>query len=332
MPLLDRQRRGVVLGSIRIGTKVIGQNGRERPSRLDTFRLTSPDRIKVDAAAHLYGGEVRPWNPGDGRGQQFEVVTSVDRIPVRVPPGEPVTQDYELWAGRPVVRKRLCDGFTERMANRSCLCPADLAERKRMAADGGACRPTTRISLILADLPGLGVWTLTSRGDSAADELGNTAEMLRRAELAGMYLPAALRLEQREARGSGEVHRYAVPVLDVGASLAALESGQIPQPVLASPPTRPALAAAVVEADVEPPVEQAPAEATPPPIGAPKNAQAVADLAAESTDPEVVRRLGGLARERGWLADYVRDPADPSGVLDALEGILLGHLARTERQ
>ena len=96
-PLLDRQRQGVRLGSIRIGTKVVTANGKTRPEKLDTFRLTSPDKVKVEAAAGLYGGQVKPWKPNDGAAQQWEVVTTVDRLPVRVPPGNPVEQWYEQW-------------------------------------------------------------------------------------------------------------------------------------------------------------------------------------------------------------------------------------------
>lgn len=325
MPLLDRQRRGVVLGQIRIGTRVKGttREGKpyERPARLDTFRLTSPDRAKLDVAAELYGGEVKAWSPREGGAAQWEVTTTVATLAVRVPPGEPVTQDYMLFGGRPVVRQRLCDGFQERMRNVTCLCPPDLLERKRLAVEGAACRPTTRVSLILADLPGLGIWTLTSRGDSAADELGATAESLRRAELSGVYLPAALRLEIRESRGSGEVHTYAVPVLDVGTSLADLEAGRVPQIGIVAPPTR-----AAITARAEPPPTPTPATPPPPPTtGQPGSAQECAEWASAATTAEEVRRLGAVAREQGWFGEYVRDAA---GVLEELESQLLAALDR----
>lgn len=318
MPLLDRQRRGVTLGAIRIGTRVTAtkQGGGTflKPVKLDTFRLTSPDRHKIDAAAELYGGEVKPWKPDERAGQQWEVVTTVDRMPVRVPPGEPVSQAYELWRG---TRQRLCDGFRESMKGGTCVCPPDLMERKRLAAEGGACKPVTRLSLVLADLPGLGVWSLTSTGDAAADELASVAELLRQSAAAGMMMPATLRLEQRESRGSGEVHRFAVPVLDVGASLLALESGQVPLAVAATPVARA--------------IEQAPPPAlegtieTPTPPGMPATAQAVADHAKTLTTPDDVKRLGGYARDRGWMNARVYGP---DGLDAQLENVLYEHLER----
>lgn len=317
-PLLDRQRRGVVLGSIRIGVKVTATNAQgktyQRPEKLSTFRLTSPDRNKVAAAAELYGGEVTEWDHGERGGKQWQVVTTRDVLPVRVPPGEPVDQSYELWAGRPVVRQRLCDGYTERMKGGTCVCPTDLLERKRLAAEGGACKPTTRLTLILADLPGLGVWTLTSTGDSAADELASTAELLRASAARGIMLPASLRLEQRESRGSGSVHHYAVPVLDVATSLAALESGIMPTALESGAQTAlPAATPRALEGTVEPPLPSHPVDA-----------QTCADRARVAEHPDDVKRLGAWARERGWLAVFVT--AD--GVEEPLENVLYAHLER----
>lgn len=319
-PLLDRQRRGVTLGAIRIGIRVTATSSTgktyQKPQKLSTFRLTSPDRHKIEAAAELYGGEVKLWKPSENAGQQYEVVTTVDRMPVRVPPGEPVTQQYEQWGGRPPVRQRLCDGFVESMKGGTCVCPPDLMERKRLAAEGGACKPVTRLSLVLADLPGLGVWSLTSTGDAAADELASVAELLRQSAAAGMMMPATLRLEQRESRGSGEVHRFAVPVLDVGASLAALESGHVPQPQLATP-VRSAIEApqsTVVEGVIEPDTH-----------GMPPSAQLVADAAKLAAVPDDVKRLGAYARERGWLSS---DVTGPDGLGALLENVLYEHLER----
>lgn len=320
-PLLDRQRRGVQLGSIRIGVRVTATNAQgktyTRPKKLDTFRLTSPDRHKIEAAAELYGGEVQPWKSSESAAQQWEVLTTVDRMPVRVPPGEPVEQHYMLFGGRPPVRQRLCDGLTEKMRGGTCICPPDLMERKRLAADGAACKPVTRLSLVLADLPGLGVWSLTSTGDAAADELASVAELLRQSAAAGMMMPATLRLEQRESRGSGEVHRFAVPVLDVGASLVALESGHVPMPQLATP------VRSAIEAPTETVVEGVIVDE--PPHGMPSTAQHTAEAAKLAATPDDVKRLGAYARERGWMND---DVLGPDGLSARLENVLYEHLER----
>lgn len=336
-PLLDRQRRGVVLGAIRIGTTV-QSDGKTRPVKLDTFRLTSPDRVKLDAASALYGGEVKPWRPQDRGGQQYEVVTTVDRLPVRVPPGEPVAQMYELWSGSPVVRQRLCDGQRDAMSGQTCLCPASLSERRERAAFGHACKPVTRLSLILAELPGLGVWQLTSTGDYAADELASVAEMLRQSEAAGVMLPATLRLEQRESRGSGKVHHFAVPVLDVGATLAALERGDFtPAGVLtAQGEPRRALASGGAEQAPDaptPPLAEAERHDTPPAETSasehrewPDSPQAAANKARELDNPEHVRALGAYCGRQGWMGaeTYVQDA---EGIIETLESLLSARLA-----
>lgn len=316
MPLLDRQRQGVVLGAIRIGNQVPGRDGKMRPSKLTTFRLTSPDQHKITSAAEVYGGTPRPWEPGNNQPGQWEVITEADRMPVTVPPGSPVEQDYMLFGGRPVVRQRLCDGRIERMSGEPCKCPADLLQRRTRAAVGAACKPTTRLQLILADLPGLGVWQLTSRGDSAADELAATAELIRQAAAAGTYLPAVLRLEQRRSTGSGEVHQYAVPVLDIGASLTAIQSGAFSTglPAVTSG-ARTALTASQAELPPPPPPGP-PAEPLPPPVGAPTSAQALRDLAMAATTTAAVVELRKIGERNGWLDEYVDDDSGVSEPLD----------------
>lgn len=325
MPLLDRQRRGVVLGQIKIGQQVPIANkpGKFRPAKLDTFRLTSPDRNKIEAAAALYGGEVRPWKPSENAPGQWDVITTTDRLPVRVPPGHPITQDYALFDGRPVVRTRLCDGVTERMKGRPCVCPADLDERRLAAQAGQACKPTTQLAVILADLEGLGVWKLTSRGEYAADELAATAELLQQAEVSGVMLPATLRLEQRRGVGSGEVRQFAVPVLDVGASLAALESGTYQRAGIAG--ARQQALAAAPQQELEPPPAAPPAPMPPPPVGRPSTPQACADAAIATSDVGTVRYLAQGAKRAGWDAEYVDDG---TGVLSPLENVLYERLEK----
>lgn len=326
-PLLDRQREGVRLGAIRIGIKVV-KNGKTRPEKLSTFRLTSADRVKIEAAAALYGGEVKPWKPNDNAGQQWEVVTTVDRIDVRVPPGQPVQQDYELWTS---TRQRLCDGITERMKGLACQCPADLMERKEAAKSGDACKPITRLNLILADLPGLGVWQLSSTGDAAADELASTADFLQRAGASGVMLAAVLRLEQRESRGSGELRRFAVPVLDVAASMLQLETGDFtPAGLLGNGQPQQgqrtiegaAPAAAVPRQITQPPAEEGVA---PLPLPDDLNSQKLADIARTATHKDQVRALKIHARNVGWLDEFV---VDAEGISEPLDNALFTEFER----
>jgi hypothetical protein len=74
------------------------------------------------------------------------------------------------------------------------------------------CKPTTRLNVMLRDVPGLGVWRLESHGYYAAVELPAVAEFL--ASTRG-YVPAALVLEERISKRNGQTRRYMVPAIEV---------------------------------------------------------------------------------------------------------------------
>lgn len=205
MPLLDIQRRMRELGRIRTGQQVASGNGRKRPAKLEHFRLTSPSRPLIEAAAVAYGGQVRAWEG------QWEVLTTADTIDVVIPPGQSISQWYEMWSGGGCQRR--CDGRTNVLTDTPCACPADPADRRELAASGGACKPTTRLNVILPDIPDLGVWRLESHGYYAAAELSGTVDVL---EAADRLLPARLRLEPRESKKPGKpTAQYMVPVLEL---------------------------------------------------------------------------------------------------------------------
>src|SRR6185369_71864 len=185
--------------------------GKKRPAKLETFRLTSSTRELIDAAAEAYGGTVTPWRNGDH--DEFEVVTTAAVLDIVVPPGQPVSQWYELWSGGGCQRR--CDGVTNVLTMTPCACPADTAERVELAAKGEACKATTRLNVILPALPDLGVWRLESHGFYAAVELAGAAEILAMASATGRLIPARLRLDQREKKVPGKpTNRYAVPVIE----------------------------------------------------------------------------------------------------------------------
>jgi hypothetical protein len=258
MPLLDRQRTGREVGRIRIGITVIGKNDKKRPAKLGTFRFTSGSRIAIATIADLFGGQAREWADRPG---QYEVITDAREIPVAVPPGEAfISQDYELWTGGGCARR--CDGRIARLyagggeQARECVCPPDLGDRMMAAADGNACKPTTRLNVIIPDVEGLGVWRLESHGNYAADELAGTAELMAKAREHGVVIPAMLRLEERQgARRPGrEPHKFVVPVLEPLVNLRQLASGQLPAGGLAAMlPPAPAGAKALTAGPTAPP-------------------------------------------------------------------------------
>ncbi|MFI2632580.1 hypothetical protein ACH5A2_19610 [Streptomyces collinus] len=230
MPIIDLQRRMRQLGEIRLGHVVPTSNGKTRPAKLDKFRFTSPSRDILTAVAELYGGEVKPWTPANGGPAEFEVYSKANRLPVLIPPKDAVSQWYELYAGSKCQRR--CDGVTEHKSDRPCMCDPDNRD----------CAMTTRVNVMLRDVPALGQWLLISKGYHAAVTLPPAAELLSQA---GGYVAGWLGMEEKTAIVKDKLARFKVPTLDVEITPAALMAGQItggaPQAV-ASGPERVAIA------------------------------------------------------------------------------------------
>lgn len=228
MRIIDLQRRLREIGRIRIGERVPTRSGKSRPAKIDTFRLTSRDEQVIRAAADRWGGTPEPWPDGPGGGQ-WQVRTTTDQIPVVIPPGDmSFSQSYEVWsAGGCQVR---CDGRWDHIADKACHC--DPEDRD--------CKIHTRLSVILPDLPGLGVWRLETHGYYAAVELGGIVDICAAQSAQGVMLPARLRLEHREVKrvvdGKVQTRKFGVPVLDLDVHPLALAAGPT-QTAGIAPPT-----------------------------------------------------------------------------------------------
>jgi hypothetical protein len=206
VPIIDLQRRMVEAGRIRAGEK--GDKG--EPRKLDKWRLTSRDKVRLDEAATLWGGEVRQWTERKG---EFELYTETAALPIMLLPGQLPTTWYELWSKGGCQRR--CDGTHEVISDASCLC---IDERE--------CKPHTRLSVLLPDLPGIGSWLLSSTGWNAAAELAGAADLLQRASAQGVLIPARLRLEARVQVQNGQTRRFSVPVIDIDVSFRELLGSQ----------------------------------------------------------------------------------------------------------
>lgn len=209
MPIRDLQTQLRELGRIRAGEKVATASGKTRPAKLSTWRLTSPSKRLLDAAAEKYGGTVAPWEDEKVQGQQFQLTTDADTLDVIIPPGVSATQFYETWSADGCTRR--CDGVTEMISGEACKCSPDPEER--------ACKPTTRVRFLLGGIPEVGVWLLQSHGYYAAVEMGAILKLCELATTANRVIPAQLRLEQRTVKKPGKApNHFAVPVIDIGVS------------------------------------------------------------------------------------------------------------------
>ncbi len=196
MTIIGLQRRLVEVGRIRMGEK----DERGIPTRLDTWKLTSRDQLRLKAAANVFGGEVQEWKDHPG---QFELHTEVDSLPILLMPGQALSQHYELWSGGGC--KRRCDGETEQLTDGPCLCNPEARE----------CKPHTRLNVLLPDVAGIGAWRLDTQGYYAATELTGTVDLLEIATMRGVLLPARLRIDQRVVLRDGQTKRFPVPTLDI---------------------------------------------------------------------------------------------------------------------
>lgn len=191
MPIKQLQSRLTQVGVIRLGQQLISKSNKPYPSKLETLRFTSPSKSLIEAVAGLYGGEVREWKASTG--PQWEVITGTKEVAVLVPP-QRIDPNLEHWGNG--FRDRMCDGETEAIRNKPCFCAAAQAAGQPFGPRD-ICKPTTRMSLMLADIPSLGTWKVESHGWNAAAELPTLAASI---ESAPQPIPARLEVQIREKK------------------------------------------------------------------------------------------------------------------------------------
>ena len=225
----------------------MGEKGdRGQPQKLTNWRLTSPDKAALEGAAALYGGTVQPWQ---GQAGQFELYTTSSEIPILLAPVD-MSQWYEEWSAGGC--KKRCDGETCQLATadgtQDVPCDCD--------PDNRTCKMVTRLSVMLPDLPAIGVWRLDTHGFYAASELPTTAETLIRYAKMGRFVPALLAIEQRTVKRNNQTRNFIVPVIRVretlrdvlaGRSAISLEEG--PESLPGAPAALPAPEPVVPAAD-----------------------------------------------------------------------------------
>lgn len=200
----EAQQAGRELGIVRIGEKRVAASGKTFPAARDTFRITSAQEEILKAVQVRYGGELRPWAE---RRDHWELLTDVNEIRIMVKPTACLSQWYEQWSGGGCTHR--CDGETVMVRGRDgigvekpCMCDPDNPK----------CKPTSRFSFMLSDVPILGVWRLNSGGkifaQEASDYLGNLISL-------GMgdqwtYCILSVRMEEMKKPGQSP-QRFAIP-------------------------------------------------------------------------------------------------------------------------
>jgi len=211
------------LGRLRMGDREpLLRNGRPvlkdgRPVlkiiKLPRWRLTSQDEKRIQLAARLWGGTPEPWERAP-EGDQWQVTTNVAWVPVRVPPEAALTQKYELWTG-PTGAARRCDGEFDEISGAECLC-RDEQEADQSGETARACKLTTRLSVVLEDLPGIGVWRLETHGFWSGTGLVTFAK--RMLPYLAPYTPLQLRIERKRrpvvVNGERRLFEFPVAVID----------------------------------------------------------------------------------------------------------------------
>lgn len=222
-------------GRIRTGAKT-ESNGKERPSKLETFRFTSSDEEAIDQIAALYGGEPRRWAGAPTGTVQWEVYTERAEIDVVLTPsaiGDGVS--FELWAGGYNVRR--CDGVScdtkvegpEGMepVNVPCICENEQGATK--------CKGKLRLTVILPRIKFGGGWRLDTSSENALRELPGMIDLILALQQKGGLTNATLVLDQRSKpkqikdKKTGQIkvitQKFGVPMLKIPHSMQDIQSG-----------------------------------------------------------------------------------------------------------
>lgn len=228
MPMNDIARRHRDVFRIRLGdteTYTDPKDGKEkqRARKLtDSMRVTSPNRMVVDAFVAVFGGETTQWEA------EWQAYLPTTEMPVVILPGQSVSQWWELY--RKSVCERRCDGDTETLSGKACMCPRDLTDR---VADKNACNPMTRLSILCPDVEVAGAGSLVTHSMIAAETLPQAVAVAEAALSQGIPVPAVLRVVEHV----GKAKRYIVPQLEiVGVSYNQLTTGEVTRPALDQQP------------------------------------------------------------------------------------------------
>lgn len=240
--IITLQRQARELGRLRAGLTGTTSNGKTVPKRSRTWILTTHQRAYLDEAAEIWGGTVEEWQPQGGGAQAWRLITDAEAIDAILPPGDPLSQSYEMWSKGGCQRR--CDGETEQLSGKPCLCREQFGDEFHLQSPYDSCRPHTRLNVVLPDVPDLGVWRMETKGFYAANEITASVDMIRAVTGGATMIPVRLRIEPRKRVAQGKTKQYPVIVVEIrGATAGQILSGATPAIELSAPQKRRELAA-----------------------------------------------------------------------------------------
>lgn len=218
--LLNIQRRAAEHGRLRTG-----YTQGNRPMRSATWVITSHSEEHVRTAAKLWGGEVEQWKPLNSTIEQWRVITKAPAIEALITPGDPLNQYNEMWSAGGCQRR--CDGVTELLSRKPCLCLARFGEDWHQQRKGTVCSATSRLNVMLPDLSGMGMWRAETHSFYAASEWGGMVDMVLAGTKGDGFMPVTLRIEPRQVVRDGQTKKFPVVVVEL--------RGVTPRQALAGP-------------------------------------------------------------------------------------------------
>lgn len=224
--ILTLQRQARELGRLRTGyTDCSGP--KPRPVRSSTWIITSHAKHYLEAAAKVWGGQVEAWRPLGNGAQQYRVITEATCLDALLPPGDPLSQSYEYWTRGGAQRR--CDGMTETITDQPCVCRAKWGDAFwETAPRDAACKITTRLNVILPEMPDIGAWRVETHSYYAANEMAAAVDVLKGSIGADALIPVRLRIEQRTRVANGQTKHFPVVAVELrGATAGQVLSGAV---------------------------------------------------------------------------------------------------------
>ncbi|NUP52307.1 MAG: hypothetical protein HOW97_34040 [Catenulispora sp.] len=235
------QRQARELGRLRTGYSIPSDNPnkRPRPVKSKTWVLTSHAEHYAQAAADAWGGTVERWQPQGNGAPQFRVITEAESIDALLPPGDPLSQNNEMWNKGGCARR--CNGETELISRRPCLCMQQFGEdwyllRQDQNRKDQVCAATSRLNVILPDMPDMGVWRAETHSFYAANEWAGSVDMVLSGTGGKGLVPVLLRIEPRTRVAGGKTKHFPVVVVEIrGVTPRQALTGPLPTAVALDP-------------------------------------------------------------------------------------------------